>query len=278
VYVDDGDGNSSAYDAAKNLRVHWRPDWKGWRWNFDVSRRIDARYASAAFSPTDWMVPWAELEEAVADGARLSTRDDHRITLQPRLQSRATIAIAHEHLIAKTSESSADAQRYYRVESEWREELSSRSYVSAVSQYHRRTRDGSPLSAIDSDARALLLTLGHTPVHGVGIALEGRRRIDREFAKGQSLGLWGLRPSARVGLGALSGSLSTDFTWLSGDNDAYLSPLLAEGRPYGFSFTESAEVRWQLPSRISLNARVSGDHRPEEPDRWRMHIETVATF
>lgn len=279
VYVDDEEGGSSAYDATKNIRINWRPNWKGWRWSIDASRRIDARYSSSSFSPTDWMVPWAELDEAIADGARLSTRDDHRVTVQPRNQSRATMTFAHEHLIARpTGSADDDTQRYYRIESEWREELHQKSYFSATVQYHRRTRVGSPLSAIDSDARALLFTLGHTPITGIGVALEARRRIDREFEKDQSLALWGIRPSARISIGALSSSLSTDFAWLDGEDSGYLSPFLAEGRPLGFSFTESAEVRWQLPSRISLNARVSGDHRPDEPDRWRMHIETVAAF
>lgn len=279
VYVDDENGGASAYDATKNIRINWRPNWQGWRWSLDASRRIDARYSSSSFSPTDWMVPWSELDDAIADGARQSTRDDHRVTVQPRSQSRATVTFAHEHLIARPSGSTNDdTQRYFRVEYEWREELSQKSYVSATTQYHRRTRDGSPLSVIDSDARALFLTLGHTPSAGIGIAVEARRRIDREFANDQSLALWGIRPSARIGIGALSSTLSTDFTWLNGEDSKYLSPLLAEGRPLGFSFSESAEVRWQLPSRISLNARLSGDHRPEEPDRWRMHIETVATF
>lgn len=279
VYVDDEEGGASAYDATKNIRINWRPNWQGWRWSIDASRRIDARYSSSAFGPTDWMVPWAELDEAIADGARLSTRDDHRVTVQPRLQSRATITFAHEHLIARASGSTNDdTQRCFRIESEWREEFNQKSYIAATAQYHRRTRDGSPSSTIDSDARALLFTLGHTPVTGIGIAVEARRRIDREFENGQSLKLWGIRPSVRIGIGTLSSSLSTDFTWLDGEDFGHLSPLLAEGRPLGFSFTESAELRWQLPSRISLNARVSGDHRPDEPDRWRMHIETVATF
>jgi len=164
------------------------------------------------------------------------------------------------------------------VESEWREELTQKTYISFGVQYQRRTRDGRLLSTIDSDARALLTTVGYAPATGVGLAVETRRRLDREFALGQSLALWGVRPSARLILGSLSGSLATDCTWLSGDLSGYLSPLLAEGRPMGFSFNESAELRWQLPKRISLNARLSGDHRPDEPDRWRMQIETVATF
>lgn len=279
VYVDDEESDASAYDAAKNIRINWRPNWQGWRWSMDASRRIDARYSTAAFTPTSWMVPWTELSDALADGARIATRDDHRITVQPRLQSRATVTFTHEHMIARPiGLASDDNQRYVRIETEWREEVSRKSYVSATAQFHRRTRDGSPLSAIDIDARALLMTIGHSPAAGIGVAVEGRRRIDREFAAGQSLGLWAFKPTARIGKGALSSSLSTDFTWLDGDDASYLSPLLAEGRPLGFSFTESAEVRWQLPSRISLNARLSGDHRPNEPDRWRMHIETVATF
>lgn len=279
VYVEDEEPDASAYDAVKNIRINWRPNWQGWRWSIDASRRIDARYSTAAFAPTEWMVPWAELTGALASGARLATRDDHRITVQPRLQSRATVTFTHEHMIARpTGSANDDQQRFVRIETEWREEVSRKSYVAATAQFHRRTRDGSPLAAIDSDARALLMTIGHSPAPGIGVAVEGRRRIDREFAATQSLGLWGIKPTARISIGALSSSLATDFTWLDGEDSGYLSPLLSEGRPLGFSFTESAEVHWQLPSRISLNARLSGDHRPNEPDRWRMHIETVATF
>jgi len=279
VFVDDEQGDASAYDAAKNMRINWRPHWSGWRWTIDASRRIDARYAVNEFAPGAWLAPWAELAAALLPGARLMLRDDHRLSVQPRAQSRATITFSHERqLLRPVVSDNNDDHRQWRIEAEWREELSRLVYVAAVAQYHRRTRDGSLLALIDSDARALITTLGYSPASGLGLALETRRRLDREFAANQSLDLWGVRPSARVNIGALSGSLSTDFTWLTGGISGYLSPLLAEGRPLGFSFTESAEVRWQLPSRISLNARLSGDHRPDEPDRWRMHLETVAAF
>jgi len=279
VFVDDEDGGVSAYDATKNIRVNWRPNWQGWRWTIDASRRVDARYSSSAFAPTDWLVPWAEMATALMPGARLTLRDDHRLSVLPRSQSRITVLLAHEHqLFRSASAERDDDQRAWRVESEWREELNAKSYVAAGAQYHRRTRDGIPSASIDSDARALLTTFGITPTQGVGVSVEARRRLDREFDSGDLLTLWGLRPSARINLGALNGSVSTDFTWLDGHIPGYLSPLLSEGRPYGFSFTESLELRWQLPSRISLNARVSGDHRSNEPDRWRMHLETVATF
>ena len=277
--VDDENGDASAYDAAKSMRINWRPNWQGMRWTIDVSRRINARYSQSMFAPFDWLIPWTELSSALLPGARLSSRDDHRVSVMPRSQSRATVLLAHEHLLSRSIDQARDDdQRVWRVETEWREELSAKSYFSTTAQYHRRTRDGSLSATIDSDARALLTTIGLTPVQGVGLAIEGRRRLDREFKEDQSLKLWGLRPSTRVSIGAFNGSLSTDFTWLDGGIKGYLSPLLAEGRPLGFSFSESAEVRWQLPSRLSLNARVSGDHRPNEPDRWRMHIETVATF
>jgi hypothetical protein len=279
VFVDDEDGAASAYDATKGIRINWRPNWQGWRWTIDASRRVDARYSASAFTPADWLLPWTEMATALMPGARLTLRDDHRLSVLPRTQSRITVLLAHEHqLFRSQSVNRDDNQRIWRVESEWREELNAKSYFAAGAQYHRRTRDGSPSASIDSDARALLTTFGITPVQGVGVSVEARRRLDREFDTDELLTLWGLRPSARVNLGALNGSVSTDFTWLDGDISGYISPLLSEGRPYGFSFTESLELRWQLPSRISLNARVSGDHRPNEPDRWRMHLETVATF
>ncbi len=279
VFVDDEEGGASAYDATRGIRVNWRPNWKGWRWTIDASRRVDARYSAPAFTPADWLIPWTEMATALMSGARLTLRDDHRLSVLPRAQSRITVLLAHEHQLFRTQAARRDDdQRIWRVESEWREELSAKSYVAAGVQYHRRTRDGLLSTSIDSDARALLTTFGITPVQGVGVSVEARRRLDREFDNDGLLTLWGLRPSARVNLGALNGSVSTDFTWLDGDISGYLSPLLSEGRPYGFSFTESLELRWQLPSRISFNARVHGDHRPNEPDRWRMHLESVATF
>ncbi len=288
VLVDDEAGDASAYDAIKNFKISWRPNWQGWRWSLDASRRIDARYTANSFAPGEWIVPWADLSNAIMPGARLVVRDDHRLSVQPRSQSRATFILSHERQLAMhasqfTAGSGAgregsDDHHAWRVETEWREELTQKTYISFGAQYQRRTRDGLALAVIDSDARALITTVGYAPATGVGLAVETRRRLDREFALGQALALWGVRPTARLNLGALSGSLATDWTWLTGDLPGYLSPLLAEGRPMGFSFTESAEVRWQLPRRISLNARLSGDHRPEEPDRWRMQIETVATF
>lgn len=279
VFVDDENGDEKAYDARKSIRVNWRPNWQGWRWAFDASRRIDARYSSASFAAVDWLVPWTELSDALLPGARLTLRDDHRLSVHPRTLSRMTVLLVHEHQLFRSAHSTRDdAQRFWRIESEWREDLSAKAYIAVATQYHRRTRDGSPLSAIDSDARALLTTFGISPAQGVGVSLEMRHRLDREFTSDDLLTLWGVRPSTRVNIGAFNASLSTDLTWLDGESIGYLSPLIAEGRPLGFSFTEAAEVRWQLPSRISLNARVSGDHRPNAPDRWRMHIETVASF
>lgn len=279
VFVDDEAGDASAYDAAKHMRVNWRPNWNGWRWNFDLSRRVKARYAANVFAPGEWIAPWSYLSDALLPGARLMLRDDHRLTVQPRTRSRATVTLANERqLLQPMEQRSGDDQRHWRIESEWREELSSTFYFSVATKYQRRTRQGALLNSLDSDARALVTTIGYTPVAGVGLALETRRRHDREFALGQSWQLWGVRPSTRVSLGSFSGSFATDLTWLNGDSNILFSPLLAEGRPLGFSLIESVEVRWQLPSRISLNARISGDHRPDEPDRWRMQIETVATF
>ncbi len=279
VLVEDESDDASAYDAVKSLRLNWRPRWKQWRGSIDASHRIDARYAPSNFSAGSWFVPWAELDDAVLSGARLVTRDDHRVIIQPRDRSRATLLFALERQLGVASSGvEGERQQSWRCEGEWREDVSANSYVAIGALLQRRTRSGIAVSTIDSDARAALLTIGHSPVTGVGLSLEGRHRIEREFHAGQTLTMWGAKPKARVTIGGLSGSLTTDFTWLGGDVTGYLSPFLAEGRPVGFSFTESAELRWQLPARVSLNARVFGDHRPHEADRWRMHIETVATF
>jgi hypothetical protein len=133
-------------------------------------------------------------------------------------------------------------------------------------------------NAIDANAHVIRATLGLAPMTGAGVSIETRRRVDREFQSDETSELWGVKPGLKLNKGMVSAAFTTNLTWVSALESAHVSPLLAEGRPIGFSVTQAAELRIQFPPRISLNARFSGDHRPEESDRWRTQIESVAQF
>ncbi|HWO56058.1 MAG TPA: hypothetical protein VNN55_00660 [bacterium] len=275
VWVDDEANFAAAYDAARAVQLSWRPRWRAWRIALESARRVDARYDADRFSPGRWLLPWEELNAALLADARLSARDDHRLTLQPRARTRLSLALMREKQVFNRAAAN-DESRLWRVDSDWREQLSRAIYLSGGLAYERRTR--AALAPLDADARTIAGTVGATPWEGVGLSLETRRRFDRELARGDNVTLWAIHPAARIARGALSATFASDFTWVAGVASGLLSPLLAEGRPPGFSVTESAEIRLQLPGRISFNARLSGDHRPDASDRWRIHLESIATF
>jgi hypothetical protein len=278
--VEDEDATEAVYDGSRQLTVNWRPEFGGWHWTVDLSRRLDARYAPVVFSPAQWLLPWASEPEAIAPGARLSQHDDHRVSVQPRRQTRLSLTLSSDRQTIPQQGSSAGGydERSRRIESEWREDLTSIAYVSFGGQFQTQARRGVMVAPLDADARALRATIGVNPQTGMGFSVETRRRIDRDFTLTNHIALWGIRPSTRLHRGMLSASLTGDFTWVVANQALLLSPLLAEGRPQGFSMTESAEVNMQLPSRLSVLLRLSGDQRRAEADRWRMYMETVARF
>lgn len=157
--------------------------------------------------------------------------------------------------------------------------LESGVHIETAAQYQRRERTGLAATALNADARVLLFSVGGNPCPAMGAAIESRRRIDREFCCGDCVRLWGVNPSAQIRFSTVAISVQSDFTWVGSDTpERAFSPLLVDGRPAGFSATESGELHWQLPGRVTLNVRLSGDHRPAEPDRWRVDVESVARF
>jgi hypothetical protein len=87
-----------------------------------------------------------------------------------------------------------------------------------------------------------------------------------------------MRARLQVARGPIQLLIDNDAAWVRPDDNRFLSPLLAEGRPEGFSLTEFGELRWQLPGKFTLKSRVIGDLRENARDRWRWEVETTASF
>jgi hypothetical protein len=281
VLVEETDTETSAYEGHKQVSLSWWPAWSRWRWSVDLQREVHGRYSTVVFQPGHWAIPWASLEKSLLPGAELMVRDAHKVSVRPNDRTELTATVARERIVfaSEAGAGGGGVSQSRRAEARMRRELEHDVYVETAAQYQRRERTGVAAMALDADARALLFAVGGNLCPAVGVAIESRRRVDREFRRGDGVRLWGVNPSVQMRFSTVAITARSDFTWVVADTPGHtFSPLMVDGRPVGFSATESGELRWQLPGRVTLNVRLSGDHRPDEPDRWRVDVESVARF
>ncbi|MEW5700834.1 MAG: hypothetical protein AB1792_01205 [Candidatus Zixiibacteriota bacterium] len=283
VLVEDPDAGATAYQGDKHLVLSWWPEWQGWRWSVDLQRDVQGRYATATFQPGAWAVPWTTRESSLAPGAQLSVRDAHRVSARPDERTEISATFGRERTVfapvTQAENAAANINQSRRAEFRIRRAIGGGFSLESTARYERRERGGGTSGAWDADARTLLAAVRSQAQRAISGSLESRYRHDREFRLGGGAFLWGVNPGTQLRLEHWTVSAQTDLTWVAATNASrLLSALMAEGRPLGFSVTESAELRWQLPGRVTLNARLSGDHRPDEPDRWRIDVESVARW
>lgn len=290
VLVDDpADGRTTAYDGSRRLSVRWRAKVLGWRMALESRRETKGRYAPRQFRPGLWLTPWSDLDRALLPGAQWMSGDYHLLTVHPDQATEIRVKFVRDRRVVRSGASESHAGRQvHRLDTDvrLRRRLGRGVFAEGRTSFERNRRNGETVLPLAASAFTHAIMLGTVAAVGPGGgalsasgSIEARRRRDREEWTRRSITLWGIRPTVRAHWGPVQLNLKTDATWVSAEGaDQYLSPLLAEGRPLHFSLTETAELRWQLPGRVTLKARAFADYRQDGANRWRMEIETVARF
>ncbi len=269
------DAERSAYDSRQRLSGTWRFQTDGWRWTIESLRERQALHDPKEFRPGVWFIPWTDLGWALAFGARAEQRDYHSITARPN--------DAMEWIADWTGDRSifgaGPRQMHDQFGLRARQRISPSLFIQTAAEFETRHRDAVYGAAVYSEGSVLHVTVGGAGQSQWDWSVEARRRSEREHHVNGAPALWGLRPRVRVSYGPLSALMETDGTWVKANQaQGRLSPLLAEGRPAGFSLTEFCEVRYQLRGHLMLTSRLNADMRQHGADRWQWELETTATF
>ncbi|HUU45972.1 MAG TPA: hypothetical protein VM118_09580 [Acidobacteriota bacterium] len=289
VTIDDDVVTQSAYDGTRRLTVRWRPTIGGWRVALESRRENQGRYTPRRFRPGHWLLPWEDHADAMLPGSYLTTGDYHLVSIQPDAATDVDWQLARDRRIAghdASGTAAAEIDTRLKTEVALRRRFQRRWFVEGAAAYETRRRTGGTFAPVTATGRTLAVTIGAANTIArtrdaatLAASIQTRRRIDHDDRTEARIGLWGVRPNLRVNWRGVRVNATTDATWVdAGTSTASFSALLAEGRPPGFSITESIEVYWELPERVTLKARVSGDQREVGSNRWRMNIETVARF
>jgi hypothetical protein len=272
----DDDLGASSYDGRQKLAISWRPTIAGWRWTLESRRERIGQYTTTQFRPATWLTPWTSVDWALVPGARAERHDYHRLNARPTRGTELTLDWQSDVTVFGLDR---DRNTRDRVGATARRQVTPRWYAQAATDYEKRSRTGGSLSSVSASAITHRATVGGAPVSGVNWSLEGRRRTDRERLNNQNIRLLGIKARLQIARGPFNILLDNDAAWVGEQSHLVtVSALLAEGRPIGFSLMEFCEARWQLPGKLTLKSRVTGDIRERSPNRWRWEIQTVAQF
>lgn len=268
--------NEDTYDGEQRIACSWQPLTFGWRWKLESQIERRAQYDPGRFRPGVWILPWNSHQSAYLLNSRSDQRHRLRAAVQPDRHTELSAGLTSDRAQVRGAGLN---DRHDQYQFTARRNFNNLAYIRGEISQENRRRDRSGSSGLSSRATTFSAAIGAAPAVGLSWSVEGRRRSEREANLDNSVGLWGLHPSLRSGMGPFCLSIETDATWVTSERPgSVLSALLAEGRPAGFSLTQFCELRVQLPGRIAIRSNLNADLRNDGPNRWRWELETTAAF